>query len=81
MATDANRMVPGVQAVANLRRLGLEHVMMLSSGAEECMTVAGHLPRVGCVWSEFLMPIFGADKDWVAPAIPQWHNRCRKGGV
>lgn len=75
MATDSNRLLPAVQAVSNLRRMGIEHVMMLSVSPHACSIVAGHMPAVGCVWSKFVFPVFGEEAHMVAAGVPLWHNR------
>ena len=42
---------------------------------------AGAVPTAGCVWLDFELPVFGADREFVVPAIPMWHNRCVLGWV
>lgn len=71
------------QAVHNLLRLGLEHVLLMSASGPDCVRVAGAVPSAGCVWLDFELPVFGADSAAVPIAAPMWHNRCglaRRGG-
>ncbi|KAG2435830.1 hypothetical protein HXX76_007025 [Chlamydomonas incerta] len=77
MSSDSERMLPAMMAVQNLLRLGLEHVLMMSSSGADCVRVAGAVPTAGCVWLDFELPVFGADREFVVPAIPMWHNRYR----
>ncbi|GIL82746.1 hypothetical protein Vretifemale_11618 [Volvox reticuliferus] len=77
MATDSEHVLGAMQAVGNLLRLGLEHVMMLSSSGSDCVRVAAALPSAGCVWLDWELPVLGAERDLVPAAVPLWHNRYR----
>ncbi|EFJ41466.1 hypothetical protein VOLCADRAFT_98512 [Volvox carteri f. nagariensis] len=77
MATDAKHVLGAIQAVTNLRRLGLDNVLMLGDSGPECVRVASALPSTGCVWMEWDLPVVGAERDLVPVAAPLWHNRYR----
>lgn len=77
MATDAQHVLQALQAVSDLRRLGLEHVMMMSSSGPDCVRVAGAMPALGCVWLDFKLPAKGQERVMLVNAIPMWHNRYR----
>eukprot|EP00198_Chlamydomonas_reinhardtii_P005663 XP_001694999.1 predicted protein [Chlamydomonas reinhardtii] len=77
MATDSEQLLPVRQAVHNLLRLGLEHVLLMSASGPDCVRVAGAVPSAGCVWLDFELPVFGADSAAVPIAAPMWHNRYR----
>ncbi|KAG2437206.1 hypothetical protein HXX76_005869 [Chlamydomonas incerta] len=77
MATDSEQLLPVRQAVHNLLRLGLEHVLVMSASGPDCVRVAGAVPSAGCVWLDFELPVFGADSAAVPTAAPMWHNRYR----
>ncbi|KAG2441348.1 hypothetical protein HYH02_009940 [Chlamydomonas schloesseri] len=77
MSTDSEQLLPVRQAVHNLLRLGLEHVLLMSASGPDCVRVAGAVPSAGCVWLDFELPVFGADSAAVPTAAPMWHNRYR----
>jgi hypothetical protein len=75
MVTTSHRMLPTLQAISNLRRLGLEHILMISTDAEECENIAKRVPEIGCTWDSFQLPMIGEDIAVVVPVAPLWHIR------
>eukprot|EP00798_Chlamydomonas_sp_ICE-L_P002792 gene2792-12667_t len=47
MATSSHFIAPITQALMNLRRMGMEHAMILSTEVDECIIVNHHLPTYG----------------------------------
>ncbi len=50
--------------------------MIMGASGPDCVAVAAAVPTAGCVWLDFELPVLGADREYVVPAIPMWHNRC-----
>ena len=81
MSTTSNRMLQTLQAVYNLRKLGIDHVLLISTDKVQCAAVTALEPQVGCVWDTFQLPIVGKDAYIVVKAVPLWHVRCGRPHV
>eukprot|EP00798_Chlamydomonas_sp_ICE-L_P004759 gene4759-34509_t len=77
MVTSSNQMLMVTQALMNLRRLGLEHVLLLSTNKKECQAVNHRLSDYGCAYDRFQLPMVGPDIGGSVGACPMWHTRWR----